>query len=383
MASENNFDMYRKAIDDIKKAIVLSQSSALETVNKVQLLLYLTIGRYISALSRTAQWGSNALSIIADRLQKEMPGLRGFSETNLKLMRTFYEQWSFLIMNSSVATDEIQLINSNINFKEDLNLPVKAQGEIDSDCLKFNLNNFFSLPFTHHSIILTKIKDIQERLYYINVCAKDHWSVSSLKKAMADDDYHHRGQMVNNFQLTLSEEEKARRAVMAFKDQYVLDFINVEEFGARDIADVDERVVENQIVNNIKNFIMTFGKDFTFIGNQYHIEVMGHSHYIDLLFYHRELCCLVAIELKVGSFKPSYLGQLQNYLAILDDYERKPNENPSIGLILCRDVDKAYAEYVIRNFEKPMGVATFKAADDLPEKLKKYLPDPDDLKKLL
>ena len=250
MASENNFDMYRKAIDDIKKAIVLSQSSALETVNKVQLLLYLTIGRYISALSRTAQWGSNALSIIADRLQKEMPGLRGFSETNLKLMRTFYEQWSFLIMNSSVATDEIQLIDSNINFKEDLNLPVKAQGEIDSDCLKFNLNNFFSLPFTHHSIILTKIKDIQERLYYINVCAKDHWSVSSLKKAMADDDYHHRGQMVNNFQLTLSEEEKARRAVMAFKDQYVLDFINVEEFGARDIADVDERVVENQIVNN-------------------------------------------------------------------------------------------------------------------------------------
>ena len=181
----------------------------------------------------------------------------------------------------------------------------------------------------------------------------------------------------------LSSSEFARRAILAFKNEYMLDFINVEELGARDIEDVDERIVENKIVQNIKNFIMTFGRDFTFVGNQYRVEALGHTHIIDLLFFNRELSSLVAIELKTGPFKTAYLGQLNMYLRVLDDFVRKPNENPSIGIVLCKSADKAYVEYAVRDYDKPMGVATYKTASDMPELLRKALPDVDELKKLL
>lgn len=168
-----------------------------------------------------------------------------------------------------------------------------------------------------------------------------------------------------------------------FKDEYLLDYINVEELGARDMVDIDERVVEQTIVHNVKNFIMTFGNDFTFVGNQYHLEKFGKHHYVDLLFYNRELACLVAVELKLGEFKPIYLGQLQTYLQLLDDEVRKPHENPSIGIILCQDADKAYVEYVIQKYDNPMGVATYSTSADMPEKLRNALPNADTLRSLL
>ncbi len=168
-----------------------------------------------------------------------------------------------------------------------------------------------------------------------------------------------------------------------FKDSYLLNFINVEEIGERDKQDVDERVVEQNIVHNIKNFIMTFGRDFSFIGNQYHLEVYGVEFFPDLLFFNRELNALVVIELKTDEFKPSYLGQLTTYLRILDDHVKKPHENPSIGIVLCKSANKEFVEYVIQDYQKPMGVATYKTADDMPENLRKALPDIDALKSIL
>ena len=200
---------------------------------------------------------------------------------------------------------------------------------------------------------------------------------------MKEDLYHKQGSLPNNFMAKLSSAELAQRAIMAFKDEYILDFINVEELGARDLEDVDERIVENKIVQNIKSFIMTFGRDFSFIGNQFRIEALGHTHIIDLLFFNRELSSLVAIELKTGPFKVAYLGQLNMYLRLLDDFVRKPNENPSIGIILCKSADKAYVEYAVRDYDKPMGVSTYKTASDMPERLRNALPDIEELKKLL
>ena len=152
---------------------------------------------------------------------------------------------------------------------------------------------------------------------------------------------------------------------------------------SRDDADIDERVLENAIVHNVKNFILTFGKDFAFIRNQYHLDAFGVDQYIDLLFFNRSLNCLVAVELKKGPFKTAYLGQLSGYLSILDGFEKKPHENPSIGLILCKDMEKSFVDYVIRDFDKPMGVATYKTSKDMSEELKKALPDVESLKKLL
>jgi predicted nuclease of restriction endonuclease-like (RecB) superfamily len=185
--------------------------------------------------------------------------------------------------------------------------------------------------------------------------------------------------MPNNFMQTIPERQQALKAIEMFKDEYLLDYINVEELGCRE-EDIDERVIENSIVHNIKNFIMTFGKSFSYLGHQVHYEKLGEDHWVDLLFFNRELRSLVVVELKRGAFKPSYLGQLQTYLRILDDDERLQGENPSVGIILCRDANRAYVEYVLQDYRKPMGVATYQVTVD---KLKSLLPNEDEMRKLL
>lgn len=381
-------DFYDDLVEKIKEIIVNGQFSALQNINKIQLSVYFVIGGYLSELSRGASRGTNIVKYVSDSLSRKMPGLKGFSETNLKMMRSFYESWSFLDNKAIDLSKANQLIDCNQNkdvndatvslsvARFDFNKLQKASATLDAD-------TFFSVAFSHHCVIISSVKDLEERCFYINLCAKERLSVASLKKAIINDEFHHVGKIVNNFQATISNKEYVRRAIMSFKDEYMLDFINAEDFGVRDVADIDEKVIEQEIINNIKNFIMTLGKDFAFLGNQYRIEVAGHSHYIDLLFYNRELSCLVAVELKVGAFKAIYLGQLSTYLTMLDDFVKKPTENPSIGILLCRDVDKTYAEYMVRTTDKPIGVATFKTRDDLPEPLKKVLPDLDKLKNLL
>ena len=182
---------------------------------------------------------------------------------------------------------------------------------------------------------------------------------------------------------TFPASEQAFRAVNTFKDEYLLDFINVEELDIRDRCEIDEKVVENSIIHNVKNFILTFGKDFAFIKNQYHLDAFGEDEYIDLLFFNRELNCLVAVDLKKGKFKPSYLGQLQAYLSILDGFEKKSHENPAIGLILCKDMNRSFVDYVIQDYNKPIGVATYRTSKDMSDELRRALPDIDDLIKLL
>lgn len=189
--------------------------------------------------------------------------------------------------------------------------------------------------------------------------------------------------MPSNFNQTISNSAMMKKAVVMFKDSYFLDFINVEEIGMRDSIDVDERVVEKEIVNKVKIFIMTIGRDFTFIGNQQLLEVYGVEQFPDLLFFNRELNAIVVIELKMGDFKTSYLGQLMGYLTILDEKIRKPHENPSIGMVLCKSANREYVEFMIRDYNKPMGVATYKTADEMPENIRKALPDIDELKKLI
>ena len=172
------------------------------------------------------------------------------------------------------------------------------------------------------------------------------------------------------------------QAIRMFKDEYLLDFINVEDIDAQE-EDVDERLVEQRIIHNIKRFIMTLGRDFTFVGNQYHLEIYGEEMWSDLLFFNRELNALVAIELKVGKFKPAYLGQLYTYLQVLDDKVRKPHENPSIGIVLCKSANYAFAEYAVRDYNKPLGVATYKTISDMPQEMQKTLPDIETLKELM
>lgn len=374
------------AVQAIKTAILQGQYEASVGVNRVQLATYYGVGRYLSQHTRKGVWGTGALKAISKQLQREMPGLRGFSATQLKEMRLFYEGWMMLdnssvatdklveFPNSSVATDELQTIDEEVQLNSLIAI---------NDIQNFPVEDFFRVPFTHHSRILGKVKTLQERYYYIHRTAEEHLSVDALKRAIADDAYHHQDTLPNNFSKTISDAAVARKAVMMFKDEYMLNFINTEQIGERDSEDVDERVVEQQIVQNIKNFIMTFGRDFAFIGNQYLLEVYGVEHFPDLLFFNRELNCMVCVELKTGTFKSAYLGQLMSYLTILDDKVKKAHENPSIGIVLCKDAKKEYVEYIIRDYNKPMGVATYKTASDMPEPLRRALPNEEQFGKLL
>lgn len=372
---------YKEAVQAIKAAILRSQYKAARAVNAEQLSLYYAIGRYVSLNSREGFWGTGAIATISRQLQKELPGLRGFSATSIKKMRQFYEEWESVLNRPPMAGDlkqtDIELnkdiIDTNILLY--LNRPPVA---VDLD-----IEELLSISFSHHIEILNKTTSQEERTFYIRQTIKNRWNKYSLRAHLEADDFHHQGSMPNNFAQTLSDSKQSLRAIEMFKDQYLLDFINVEELGVRDVEDIDECVVENAIVNNIKNFIMTFGQDFTFVGNQYRVEVLGHTQIIDLLFFNRELNSLVAVELKTGSFKPIYLGQLNLYLSALDDFVRKPHENPSIGIVLCKNADKAFVEYAVRDYNKPMGVATYRTKDEMPERLRQALPDMDDLRKLL
>ena len=388
------------AVQVIKDAILQSQQRALKAINQEQLALYYGIGRYISANTRTKNWGTGFIDAISEQLRKEMPGLRGFSAPSMRKMRTFYEEWKQLEQpNSPVPTDDLQSnlavpsaeLQSN-SFVETNKLESAEQNSfvgtnklpevrfsIDAN---FPITAFMSIGFTHHYAILSQAKTYEERIFYIQFAADYKVKVEDLEELIKSDLYHHQGNLPNNFKRTIPDQLQAFRAITMFKDEYLLDYINTEELFVRD-KDRQEKVIEQSIVNNVKNFIMTFGKDFTFVGNQYHLEKFGVEQFPDLLFFNRELACLVVVELKDGPFQTSFLGQLAGYLRILDDEVRKPNENPSIGIILCKSANKKFVEYVIQDYNRPMGVATYKTSADMDDRLKKLLPPVDALEKLL
>lgn len=356
---------YHGAVQAIKTAILQGQYEAAKGVNRIQLAVYFAIGKYISVNTRTQSWGTHALEFISGQLRRELPGLRGFSENNLKNMRKFYEAWKMLD-KTTIAIVESLNTEKYIDIQHAMVIP---------NTFDFPVEDFFRLPFTHHIRIIEGLDNLENRYYYIHRAVEEHLPVEKLRQLIRDKAHEHQGDMPNNFCATMGDVREARKAVMMFKDEYMLNFINIEEIGERDKIDVDERVIENEIVANIKNFFMTFGSDFTFVGNQALLKIYDVEQFPDLLFFNRELNALVVVELKMGKFKTSYLGQLFGYLQILDDKMRKPHENPSIGILLCQEADHAYAEYAVKDYTKPMGIATYKTLDDMPEHMRKALPD--------
>jgi len=391
---ENAIVIYKPAAETIKTAILQGQYEAAKGVNRIQLAVYFGIGKFVSINTRKGVWGTGALEAISQILRKELPGLKGYSATQLREMRLFYEAWQILDPNSSVTTDEnpnqtligsapanssvmtdeLQAFDNQIDIYHAIQIPNLAD---------FPVEDFFKVPFTHHTQIRAIKTSLEARYYYIHRTAEEHLTTRGLEKLIKDDAFGNQDTIPSNFRSTIPQAELARKAVMMFKDSYLLDFINVEQIGEREAIDVDERVVEQQIVQNVKQFIMTFGRDFTFVGNQYHLEVYGVEHFPDLLFFNRELNALVVVELKTGEFKTSYLGQLMGYLSILDAKVKKPHENPAIGIVLCKEANREFVEFVIRDYNKPMGVATYKTTTDMPDELRKTLPDIEELKKLL
>lgn len=382
----NEIQNITSAVNVIKTAILQSQTHAAKAVNQEMLALYFGIGRFISANTRNRNWGKGVLARISERLRSELPGLRGFGESSLKNMRLFYEAWNFIESNSPIGIGELT-DKTTIAVKDSSNL---CNNETDTirqlqltNLPDFPLTEFLSISFTHHVRILENAKVLEERLFYIRYCYNYKPAADDVRNIIKTKDlYNHQEELPNNFLTTIPDYKQAFHSMQMFKDEYLLDFINVEEIGMRD-EEIDERVIEQNIVHNVKNFIMTFGKGFAFIGNQVHYDKLGHDHWIDLLFYNRDLRRTVVFELKKGNFKVAYLAQLSSYLRILNDDDRREGENAPIGIILCKNMDKEYVNYIMQDFRQPMGVATYKTADEVEPDVLKLLPPKEELIKLI
>ena len=349
-------------IGELKNTILQSRYIAARLANSELLRLYFNTGKIISQKIKESEWGSKMIEQISSGLQAELPGLRGFSTGNLKKIRVFFNEWKTYIEIGSLPTN--QLLNVD---NKDITISSLITNQF--------YEQFYSLGFTHHYAIVSQTKNIEERIFYISQSAVHFWTVENLLLQIKTNLYNQIDKIPNNFATTLPE-NIGNKAVRMFKDEYLFDYINIEDHD-------DERVFEHAIMQNIKRFIMTLGNDFAFIGNQFRIVIDNEEFYIDLLFFNRKLQSLIAIELKRGKFKAEYAGKMNLYLSALDEYVKQPHENPSIGIILCKEKSNKVVEFSFKDYNKAMGVATYKTSREIPEQYKGILPNQDELIKLM
>ena len=420
-----------KDVKAIKTAILRSRYVAARLANGEMLKLYFAIGGYVSSNSRNGRWGTGVIDEISRLLQKELPGLRGFSAQNMRNMRLFYEEWNELAICQTLssklkhaASDRMPASLSNdshlppsgksdspaskddIDFCQSLTSKLKpddsnalhllSSGKSESPANKDDIEfcqpvdsklepddskAFMSIGFSHHMAIIRACKSLDERLFYIRKCASEFWSARILQQHLKANDFATQGQMVNNFALTMPDNKQVSRAVQAFKSEYLLDFVNIVD-AADDEETLDEPEWMMEMVLKIRHFIQTLGPDFCFMDVKKRFIVDDKEYFADLVFFHRILKCMVAVELKRGIFKPAYLGQLEFYLACLDKYVKYDDENPSIGLLICHEMSRSIVELTIGRHNSPLGVATYRTAEDVPDAYKTLRPLLDGAQKL-
>jgi predicted nuclease of restriction endonuclease-like (RecB) superfamily len=327
---------YINLLAEVKQRIQSSQYEALKAVNKQLITLYWEIGSLIVARQKIEGWGKSVVDQLAKDLQSEFPGISGFSARNIWRMRDFYLTY---IENEKLT-------------------PMVAE-----------------IGWSHNLIILEKCKDDLEREFYLRMTRKFGWTKNLLIHQIENQSYEKTLLSQTNFELTVSEEVKGR-AKLAIKDEYTFDFLDLA-------PEHSESELEQSLVGRIEPFLAEMGGRLSFVGRQYRLEIDDSEFFIDLLMYHRELRCLVAIELKVGKFQPEYVGKMQFYLAALDDLEKLEGENPAIGIILCKSKNRTIVEYTLRDSNRPIGVATYQHVTTLPKELSGQLPNPEQIAKLL
>ena len=315
---------------EIKTRIRHAQYQALRAVNNELLSLYWDLGESIHQKQEVLGWGKSVVETLARDLQAEFPGRNGFSARNLWNMRDFYGEYS--------ALPKLQPLVAEISWAKNL-------------------------------VIMARCKDLLEKEFYLRATARFGWTKAVLQHQIDNQSYAKYLLNQTNFDQTLPPEIKAQ-AVLAVKDHYTFDFLGLAD-------EHSERELELALVHNLRSFLSEMGGLFTFVGTQHRLEVGGHEYFIDLLLFHRRLRALVAIELKVRSFQPEHKGKMEFYLEALDTQERLGDENPSIGIIICRDKNKTVVEYALRTARRPIGVATYTVCTDLPEAYRAELPSPE------
>ena len=348
---------------EIVSKIRQSRYLAARAVNREILGLYFSIGEAISKRILQHPWGTGIISRLSHDIQADFPGIRGFSERNLKNMRRFYEHYYSTVFGQLLTAQTGRFSNGQL---------LTAQLTVSDDPLP---EEFLSVSFTSHIVLLQKCKTKRERSFYLKQAAQNQWSVELLENHIGSKLYAHQGKIQNNFAERMPKKIRTD-AIRAFRDEYLFPFVQVDDPN-------DEYLVERAIVADVKKFMLSLGREFTFMGNQYRLVIDEMEYFVDLLFYHRRLRSMIAIELKTGRFKPEFAGKMNFYLAALDTTIKLPEENPSIGIILCREKKKTTVEFAFKFTSAPMGVATYKFAENPPKDLARFLPDPAALKKAI
>lgn len=323
---------YADWLAELKQRIHAAQQRATLAVNRELVLLYWQIGQDILARQASQGWGSKVVDRLARDLRNAFPDMKGFSPRNLKYMRAFAEAW--------------------------------PDGEFVQAALA-------QLPWYHQLALLDKLQTAEERQWYAAQALENGWSRNVLVMQIESGLRQRTGAAITNFgqRLPRPQSDLARESL---KDPYRLDFLGLGK-------EAQERAIEDALVKHVTQFLMELGAGFAFVGRQVHVEVGDKDFYIDLLFYHLKLRCYVVVELKAGEFQPEYAGKLNFYLSAVDSQLRHPSDNPSLGLLLCKNRDKVVAEYALRDMNKPIGVAEYQLVQALPKELQTDLPRIEDI----
>jgi len=362
--------IYDSFLKEIKALIYRRQYEALKKVNTELMQLYWEIGGEIERKQREQGWGKSVVEILSKELQKEFPGVQGFSTRNLWLMRSFYIEYSQKAFLQPLGA-ELEVVPKVSKKSETENLHPPG-AEIKLAPLPSLL---LDVGWKKNVVVMQKCKDPIEREFYIKMTRRYGWTKDVLINNIENRAYEKYLTNQTNFDDTVPEKYRLQ-AKLAVKDDYNFDFL---EMG----IEHSEAELETAIINNIRAFLVEMGGDFSFIGNQYHLDVTDEDYYIDLLLFHRRLRSLIAIELKVGEFKPEYAGKMQFYLTALDETMKLPEENPSIGIIICKSKSRTRVEYTLKTANTPIGVATYSVHNSLPESLHSLLPSPDEIAKIV
>ena len=328
-----NSGEYLAIVEQLKREIKKTQYQASVHVNTEMILLYHSIG---TVINEHKTWGNKFIENLATDIRREFPGSKGYSVRNLKYMAKFAQTYP--------DREFVQTVSAQI-------------------------------PWSHNIAILDKVKDPEERIWYIQKTRENGWAHNVLIHQIESGLYQRQvlADKVSNFENRLPSPQ-SELAVQTMKDPYIFDFIPFKE-------DMVERDIEQALVRDVTKLLLELGTGFAFLGNQYHLNVGGDDFYIDLLFYNLNLRCYVVIELKSGEFKPEYAGQLNFYLSAVDGILKKEQDNPSIGLLLCKSKNDLVAEYSLKDMSKPIGVSAYQVTSNLPEELGKQLPSIEDIQK--
>ncbi len=320
--------------NEITARIRSAQYEALKAVNKEMIALYWEVGKRITEQQTALGWGKSVVENLSRDIQKEFPGIKGFGVSNMWDMARFYTEYQ--------SNEILQPLVGEISW-------------------------------TKHIVILTKCKETRQRQFYILTTKKYGWTKDVLINKIEAKTYENYLLGQSNFDITLPDSIK-NQAILALKDEYTFDLVGLAE-------EHSEYELEQAIIKNIRAFLMEFGTDFSFIGNQYRLEVDGKEYFIDLLLYNRRLQAMVAIELKIGEFQPEYKGKMEFYLNVLNDTVKLPHENPAIGIIICKSKSRMIVEYALKSSNMPIGVATYSLSSELPDAYKELLPTSEEIAK--